>query len=856
MRKNQKKELLDCMDSLREAHKEIKESVQKKEYAAANNMLADCQELAIAIGESIEQSEGAGYVTVSFVEEYCEVLFRVSEEIRCNQQTGESDSGENNMNENRVCKILNKRLIKIENSIKNDITVRLEMAFFPYKASMWDSLESVYLAAKEDPNCDAYCVPIPYYDLNPDQSFGRMHYEGDVYPKGIEIIDWEKYNFEDRRPDVIYIHNPYDGHNLVTSVHPRYYSSNLKKYTDTLVYIPYYVTSGGMMEAQSMLSAYLYVDYIVIQSPQFREQFNKNIPDEKFLPFGSPKIDKVINKCMNPPEPPTGWIHEMTGKDGRRRRVIFYNTSISGMLADTENFLKKMEYVFKCFEGREDVCLLWRPHPLLETTFESLRVQYHQYYEMLKTMFLEKGLGILDTTPDIESSIALSDAYIGDAGTSVTSLFGVAGKPMFILDNRIHSKPNADSWREKINIGVNFNAFEQDRFIVTQENKLYISEGAQYDYHYFCNLSDNVNKVEYFPIYQIGEKKYACPTNAQDILVIGNEGVEKKISLKKEVVAGREFIAAWKYEKFLILLPLYYPAIVRFDTVTEECMYYEDGVDIFVKDKEGEKITGRSLLYYGMLYLASPVDNVVCRLDIENGKTQLITIPIKSRCGCYELAEYMNEIWILPYTGKTIVRWNPQTGKTREYEDFPEEFICVNPGSNQACEELPFSSVAFCEDYLYLTPRLANMYLRLNIHTGQFTRWNPPFEDMTEKNKMVSNKGFFIQLQPEDERAWIKIYSNVNRRLYNVNMKTNESKEIKIKVDIKELEDQEVGFGEYSETLKYACAESIFNSLDRFLDGTTLGSPFDKEKQLAVYREIAANGDGSCGRKIYEYITT
>lgn len=46
-----------------------------------------------------------------------------------------------------------------------------------------------------------------------------MHYEEDEYPEGVEIIDWEKYN-------------------LVTSVHPRFYSSNLKKYTDTLVTYP------------------------------------------------------------------------------------------------------------------------------------------------------------------------------------------------------------------------------------------------------------------------------------------------------------------------------------------------------------------------------------------------------------------------------------------------------------------------------------------------------------------------------------------------------------------------------------------------------------------------------------------
>ena len=40
---------------------------------------------------------------------------------------------------------------------------------------------------------------------------------------------------------MIYIHNPYDDWNLVTCVHPRYFSGNLKKYTEKLVYIPYFV---------------------------------------------------------------------------------------------------------------------------------------------------------------------------------------------------------------------------------------------------------------------------------------------------------------------------------------------------------------------------------------------------------------------------------------------------------------------------------------------------------------------------------------------------------------------------------------------------------------------------------------
>ena len=863
MRKVQKQQAEELVRQMEEAHDQIKKYIGQGSIPLAMELLEDCQNGAITIGTLIESTEGEGHPTVSLLEEYCELAYQIHQGL-----AGDKDT--NTYNANKVYKLLKQKLIKISNSLKNDIRVRLEIAFFPYKASMWDSLESVYLAAKEDPDCDAYCVPIPYYDLNPDHSFGQMHYEGNVcpdgtpieYPKEVEITDWQEYNFEERRPDVIYIHNPYDDCNLVTSVHPRFYSSNLKKYTDTLVYIPYYSTLGGMSEAQRLCPAYIHADYIVIQSPKFRQYFDANIPNRKFLPLGSPKFDRIIKKCQNPPEPPGEWVEKMTRQDGRRKKMFFYNTSLSGMLADTETFLKKMDYVFGCFEGREDVCLLWRPHPLLEATFDSMRPQYRQDYEKLKTRFLEQNLGILDTTPDIAESVALSDAYIGSDGTSVTSLFGVVGKPIFILSLKILSKPDTDFWQneisKEINICANFNYLEQNRFVITRRNKLYISECGQYEYDFFCSLSDRVNRREYFIIWQIGEKRYACPAYVQNILKIGNQGVEKKISLRKENVAGQDFFDAWKYDRFLILMPLYYPAIVRFDTVTEECTYIEDCVNVFVKDKGGQKISGGSLIYHGMLYVASPVDNAACRLDIESGETQLITIPIKSRCGCYMLAEYMNQIWILPYEGKVIVRWNPQTGETREYEDFPVEFTCVDPRTKQECKEWPFSSMAFYGEYLYLTPRLANMYLRLNIHTGQFVAWEPPFEDKVENNEMIWNRSFFLQNQPEDEQGWIKMYSKANKKLYNVNIKTNEYEEIKmkIKISIKDLAEfaHVRGFCECSETLRYACSENVFNSLDSFIDGAIMGNPFEREKQLQAYGKVAANSDGSCGRKVYRYI--
>ena len=160
---------------------------------------------------------------------------------------------------------------------KGQIKVWMEAIFLPYKASMWDSLESVWKAADADPECDAYVIPIPYYDKNPDGTLGAVHYEGDMYPDYVPITDYKTYDIEKRKPDVIFIHNPYDECNYVTSVEPRYYSKKLANYTNCLVYIPYFVIDENrkldQIEHYVLTSAVINADVVVVQSDKVKEKY-------------------------------------------------------------------------------------------------------------------------------------------------------------------------------------------------------------------------------------------------------------------------------------------------------------------------------------------------------------------------------------------------------------------------------------------------------------------------------------------------------------------------------------------------------------------------------------------------------
>lgn len=840
MRRRDKKQIEEFVRTLSQAHDEIKSQIENEDCKVARGILGDCQDGAIQIGSLIETVEGEDCVVIQKLEAYCEQVFRAYEELgEPKQNTG--------VQAERIYTELQEQLSGITKSVEDDIPERLEILFLPYKASMWDSLESIWKAAYTDENCDAYVVPIPYYDRNPDGTMGKYHYEGMEFPAYVPVTSYFEYDLKKRRPDIIYIHNPYDDRNLVTSVDSAYYSFVLKKYTDLLVYVSYYCTAGGMSEAQASCPVYYNADYIIIQAEKYRKFFDPALPYDKLQPLGSPKFDRIVHICNNPPEPPVEWKEKIQGK-----KVYFYNTSLQGMLGDTQAFLKKMRYVFECFIEKEDVCLLWRPHPLLESSMETMRARFKPLYDTLKAFFIEHDLGIYDDTPDMTSTIALCDAYIGDSGTSVTSLFGIAGKPLFILDNNIDSKPEAEDWRGKTVSG--FSITGDDAWMITSGNKLYHSVNNDYKYRYFCDLSEYAAGNYYSQVISIGERHYVCPANARDIIVIHHGKIEKKIVLEQCIEQSGAFCGAIRCGKYLFLIPCNYPVIVRYDTENDEIRYIWEHIEIFNRVVEGERRIGGFCVQDGYLYLSSPADNQVLVIHAETGREGIVTIPSKRLNGCMIMKSDGTDLWLLPFSGYVVTRWNPDTGEVYEYTDYPKQITCTYFPHGFECEERAFDALAFCGDDVYLAPCWANMFVQLNRKTGKMKEWNPPFEmpDKPENGYFVSGgRAYFLPIQEGKE---YHIFSIMDRKFYYINLETEEYYEIPVEFDVDELERHEPGFKENSEWLQYACDENAFNTLTDFLEGNITGGAFDREKQIQAYNQIAVNNDGTCGEKTHQFV--
>ena len=415
----------------------FKEWKSSRNREQAVNQLTEVQQDVLVVGTVLETEKKDYHTMVAELERLCEVLYQISISLEDDQQ---------------VCRLgfEAENIIRSLQKCLRAVMPRKEIVFLPYQVSMWDSLESVWLEAAKDQTADTYVIPIPYYDVLPDGTLGALHDQRADYSADVPIVQYEDYLMEERHPDVIFFHNPYDGCNSVTRVPEQYYASRLKKCTRQLVYIPYFVSEeGGPSEHFCYLPGVLFADKAVVQPGCIYERYcqiytqtlQKNgwegilLPAEKkFLPLDSPKFDKVLNTRCEITDLPENWQRIIQKPDGGRKKIVLYDLTILNLLNNNEQVLKKVENVFRLYrEKQKEAVLLWRPHPLLLSTIDSMRPQLRDEYLLLVQQIQEEECGILPQTPAPTLAMALSDAYYGDCSSLLTT-FRVTGKPMKMQD--------------------------------------------------------------------------------------------------------------------------------------------------------------------------------------------------------------------------------------------------------------------------------------------------------------------------------------------------------------------------------------------------------------------------------------
>ena len=688
MRKAQKRQIEEIIRQMEEAHDEIKRCIEKGITAQAEGLLTDCQNAAVAIGTLIEDTEGEGHLAVTVLEEYCELVY----------QSYECLSSGSSINANKIYESLMQKLVKASNSIRNDIKIKTEAVFLPYKASMWDSLESVWKAADADPDCDTYVIPIPYFDKNPDGSFREEHYEGDQYPKYVPITRYDSYNLEARRPDVIYIHNPYDECNYVTSVHPYFYCKNLRKFTDKLVYIPYFILreiDPGNQAAIDSIKHFcftpgtIYADQVIVQSENMRqiyineyikaakemglggEHVDRIFLGKKFLGNGSPKIHKILHTKKEDLEIPAAWLRIIEKPDGAWKKIVFYNTSVSALLQHGDKMLRKMESVFEIFKkNKDEIALLWRPHPLIQATIESMRSQLWKAYKEIRDRYVEEGWGIYDDTADLSRAVVISDVYYGDM-SSVMQLCQKAG--VLVMLQNIYM---LEQFQDKSHVYSCGGDIGED--VVWDGDKIWFC--PQYFNSLFCMdiLTGEVKFLGEFPNEKYGTERlyasmkivkgkiYFIPFSAKAIAVYDIETGEFSNILIDEKKAGCKvetdflFMGVEEYKNYLFILPVFCKAIIRLNVDNQEIDYitkwYEE-----IKQNIFSKACGffrrQVVVREGKLYAPFCTANAVLELDCNTLNSKIHKLG-EEKIGYSGICCDGDDFYLSPIESGDLCKWN------------------------------------------------------------------------------------------------------------------------------------------------------------------------------------------------------
>lgn len=397
----------------------------------ANMEMVDCQQLqedAILLGNALETYEKNPLRIVAVLEQICEKAWGLSVAYQ----------------DNKECKGLENELrelaASLEGMLRGDCYGRRKVVFVCYKPEAFYRYQP-YISQYDDDYTDVYVLPIPYSYKKYDGSVYASRYDIDSYPDGIKLEDYRSFDLDFLQPDIIYIQQPYDRWNPVTSVDPDFYSHRLKECCQQLVYIPWFVTEDfTALDHRQYHNAKDYVlmpgvvnaDKVILQSEAIREVYldrlvswagpeSEDIWKEKLLVSDEEDIKKRLAKKQD-------------------KKTLVYHVEISSF-AECDNIIDKIKTrldIFATYKDRLDV--IWYQSSDFDKALKEKFPDKYEDYACIRRDWMDIiGNGDFDKSSEGEAYRQLADnahAYYGD-GCSLAMLFNVRSKPVMLANYNI-----------------------------------------------------------------------------------------------------------------------------------------------------------------------------------------------------------------------------------------------------------------------------------------------------------------------------------------------------------------------------------------------------------------------------------
>ena len=298
--------------------------------------------------------------------------------------------------------MIGQRIIEI---LQEEVARDLSIAFLPYKYSMWDCMESVYLSAQRL-GLDTGIIPLDY-QIMPE---GTWVNESESFPQPTGTFE----DLKNSNYDVLVIHYPYDGCNNVTKLHPSQWTEELKQY-GKVCYIPYHGNIAGTEWSRFYrMPGARNCDMIVLGSDRDVEVFkneNPKYPGKIIQVSDSPKVDAPFIHMYD--TRPLEWRF-------LKRPVTLIIGTLWTFTHDPVSRIDKHKRIIDQ-ELKAGHSVIYRPHPLVYPAIKVMRPEIKRMYEEFIDQMREDGV-ILDDKPDLHRTIAVSDKIYTDPSSVIKTI--------------------------------------------------------------------------------------------------------------------------------------------------------------------------------------------------------------------------------------------------------------------------------------------------------------------------------------------------------------------------------------------------------------------------------------------------
>lgn len=258
---------------------------QADSVAQLLDMLAQCQSVAIDLGNFIEQMKGeenlSAKACVAALEEYCEKIFNVYNNLSLAVGREKEDF-------QKLCAALNRAFVQMKQTVESEIIYKKLVAFLPDNPKRWKEMQALYDYYRQQENTEVCVIPLPLFakNLYGEIVAGQDEYDKNdkrgEYPANLNIIAWHTVQMQSYEFAAIVIQNPYDAENPYLTVPTAYYAKQLQQYTDCLIYMmPQGVndfTENDITDIYGLkysltVPGTMYADKILIESGAMKELF-------------------------------------------------------------------------------------------------------------------------------------------------------------------------------------------------------------------------------------------------------------------------------------------------------------------------------------------------------------------------------------------------------------------------------------------------------------------------------------------------------------------------------------------------------------------------------------------------------